>query len=153
MKEVPDPVRLLVLMGANTRAGRRGAGGLGSENCKILGADGRDTLNDNGERPLFVSATHGLALLDTFSSTAKNTTSHTFNERNKTCFDYMLTKQRDRKLVRDVIVHPQPPFLPISDHNIAPTHFLYVSTCVCMVSTSNKVYINRLWLPTLLVVS
>ena len=122
MKEVPQPVRLFVLTDANMRAGRRGGGGLVSENCKIVGIDGRDTLNDNGERSLFVSANHGLALLDTFFSAAKSTTSHTFNERNKTCFDYMLTKQRDRKLVWDVIVHPQPPFLPISDHNIATTH-------------------------------
>ena len=44
--------------------------------------------------------------------------SHTFNGRGKKCNGHILTRQRDRKLVRDVTVHPQPPFLPISDHNI-----------------------------------
>ncbi|CAN0016532.1 unnamed protein product, partial [Ascophyllum nodosum] len=40
---------------------------LGSEECKALGAYGRDTLNDNnGERLLSFSANHGLALLYTF---------------------------------------------------------------------------------------
>ena len=32
--------------------------------------------------------------------------------------NYILTRQRDRKFVRNVTVHPQPSFLPISDHNI-----------------------------------
>ena len=32
--------------------------------------------------------------------------------------DYILSRQRDRKLVRNVTVHPQPSFIPISDHNI-----------------------------------
>ena len=32
--------------------------------------------------------------------------------------NYILTGQRDHKLVRNVTVHPQPSFLPISDHNI-----------------------------------
>ena len=31
-------------------------------------------------------------------------------------------RQRDRKLVRDVTVHPQPSFLPISGHNIVTAH-------------------------------
>ena len=30
-------------------------------------------------------------------------------------------RQRDRKLVRNATVHPQPSFLPISNHNIVPT--------------------------------
>ena len=50
VKEVPEPERLFVLMGPNERAGRRGGRELGSsKNCKILGADGRDTLNDNDQ--------------------------------------------------------------------------------------------------------
>ena len=83
-----------------------GGGKLGSEECKVLGAYGRDTLNDDGERLLPFSANHDLALLNTFFSTAKNAISHTFNGRGKKRIDYILTKQRDRKLVRDVIVHP-----------------------------------------------
>ena len=34
-------------MDANARTGRRGGGKLGSEECKVFGAYGRDTLNDN----------------------------------------------------------------------------------------------------------
>ena len=35
---------------------------------------------------------------------------------------YILTMQRDRKLVRDVTVQPRSSFLPISDHNIVTAH-------------------------------
>ena len=122
VKEVPEHEQLFVLMDANARAGRRGGGKLGSEECKVLGAYGRDNLNDNGERLLSFSANHELALLNTFFSTAKNAISHTFNGRGKKRIDYILTRQRDRKFVRDVTVHPQPSFLPISDHNIVTAH-------------------------------
>ena len=118
VKEVPGHEQLFVLMDANARTRRRGGGKLGSKECKVLGAYGRDNLNDNGERLLSFSANHELALLNTFFSTAKNAISHTFNERGKKHIDYILTRQRDRKLVRNVTVHPQPSFLPISDHNI-----------------------------------
>ena len=122
MKEVPEHEQLFVLMDANVRTGRRGGGKLGSEECKVLGAYGQDTLNDNSERLLSFSANHELALLNIFFSTAKNAISHRFNGRGKKCIDYILTRQRDRKLVRDVTVHPQPPFLPISDHRVIAAH-------------------------------
>ena len=122
VKEVPEHEQLFVLMEANARTGRRGGGKLGSEECKVLGAYGRDSLNDNGERLLSFSANHELALLNTFFSTAKNAISHTFNGRGKKRIDYILTRQRDRKFVRDVTVHPQPPSLSISDHNIVTAH-------------------------------
>ena len=122
VKEVPEHEQLFVLMDANARTGRGGGGKLGSEECKVLGAYGRDNLNENGERLLSFSANHELALLNTFFSTAKNAISHTFNGRGKECIDYILTRQRDRKFVRDVTVHPQPSFLPISDHNIVTAH-------------------------------
>ena len=122
MKEVPEHEQLFVVMDANARTGRRGGGKLESEECKVLGAYGRDNLNDNGERLLSFSANHELALLNTFFSTAKNVISHTFNGRGKKCTDYILTRQRDRKIVRDVTVYPQPSFLPISDHNIVTAH-------------------------------
>ena len=51
-----------------------------------------------------------------------NAISHTFNGRGKKRFDYILTRQRDRRLVQDVNVNPQPPCLPISDHNIVTAH-------------------------------
>ena len=64
--------------------------------------------------------------MNTFFSTPKGGVSHTFNGRGKKRIDYILTRQRDRKLVRNVTVHPQPSFLPISDHNIvsAPVKLL-----------------------------
>ena len=114
-KKIPEHEQLFVLMDANARTGRRGGGKLGSEECKVLGAYGRDNLNHN-------SVNYELALLNTFFSTAKNAISHTFNGRGKTRIDYILTRQRDRKFVRDVTVHPQPSFLPISDHNIVTAH-------------------------------
>ena len=67
VKEVPEHEQLFVLMDANARTGRRGGGKLGSEECKVLGAYGRNNLNDNGERLLSFSANHELALLNTFS--------------------------------------------------------------------------------------
>ena len=73
-----------------------------------MSANGRDTLNDNDERPLSFSANHGLALLNTFFSTTKNETSHTFNGRGNKRVDCILTRHRGRQLMRDVTVHPQP---------------------------------------------
>ncbi|CAN0397335.1 unnamed protein product [Ascophyllum nodosum] len=71
VKEVPEHEQLLfVLMDANARTGRRGGGKPGSEECKVLGAYGRDNLNDNGERLLSFSANHEFAVLNTFFSTA-----------------------------------------------------------------------------------
>ena len=81
-----------LLIDTNARTGRRGGGKLGSEECKMLGAYCRDTLNDNGERLISFSADHGLALLNTVFSTAKNATSHTFNGRGKKRIDYILTR-------------------------------------------------------------
>ena len=120
VKELPENGQLFVLMDANARTGRRGGRKLGSEKCKVLGAYGRDTPNDSDERLLSFSANCGLALLNTFFSTAKDVISHTFNGRKRT--DYILTRQRDRNIARDVTVHPQSSFLPISDHNIVTAH-------------------------------
>ena len=122
VKGVPEHEQLFVSMDANARTGRRGGGKLGNEECKVLGAYGRDILNDNGKRLLSFSANHELALLNTFFSTTKNAILHTFNGRGRKCIDYILTRQRDRKLVRVVTVHPQPSFLPIANHNIVTAH-------------------------------
>ena len=125
MKEVPRNEHLFVLMDANTRTGRREKGGVESKDNKILGAYGRDTLNDNGELLLSFANNHDLAIVKTFFSTPKGGVSHAFNGRGKKRIDYILTRQRDRKLVRNNTVHPQPSF-PISVHNIlsAPVKFL-----------------------------
>ena len=83
LKEVPGHEQLFVLMDANTRTGRRGGRKLASEECKALGAYGRDTLNDYGKRLLSFPANNELALLNTFFSTAKNAISHTFKGRDR----------------------------------------------------------------------
>ena len=49
MEEIPKYEQLFVLMNANARTGRREKGQVESKDSKILGAYGRDTLNDNGE--------------------------------------------------------------------------------------------------------
>ena len=46
VKGVPSRDHLLVLMDANARTGMRG---IGWTDSKVLGAYGRDELNDNGE--------------------------------------------------------------------------------------------------------
>ena len=118
--------QLFVLMDANARTGRREKGQVGSKDSKFLGAYGRDTLNDNGELLLSFANNHDLPLVNTFFSTPKGGVSHTFNGRGKKRIDYILTRQRDCKFVRNVTVHPQPSSLPISDHNIvsAPVKLL-----------------------------
>ena len=126
VEEEPKHEQLFVLMGANARTGRRGKGQVGSKDSKILGAYGRDTLNDNGELLLSFANNHDLALVNTFFTTPKGGVSHTFNGRGKKRINYILRRQRDRKFLRNVTVHPQPSFLPISDHNIvsAPVKLL-----------------------------
>ena len=128
VKEVPKHEQLFVLMDTNARTGGREKGQVGSKDSKIIGAYGRDTLNDNGELLLSFANNHDLAriIMNTFFSTPKGGVSHSFNGRGKKRTDYILTGQRDRKLVRNVTVHPQPSFLPISGHNIvsAPVKLL-----------------------------
>ena len=67
VKEVPEHEHLFVLMNTNGRTGRRGGGKPGSEECKVVVAYGRDTLNNDGERLVSFPADHGLALLNMFS--------------------------------------------------------------------------------------
>ena len=126
VEEVPKHEQLFELMDANARTGRREKGQVGSKDSKILGSYDRDTLNDNGELLLSFASNHNLALVNTFFSTPKGGVSHTFSGRGKKRIDYILTRQRDRKFVRNVTVHPQPSFLPISDHDIgsAPVKLL-----------------------------
>ena len=79
VKEVPRHERLFVLMDADARTGRREKGGVGRKDNKILGAYGRDTLNDNGELLLSFANNHDLAIVNTFFSTPKGGVSHIFN--------------------------------------------------------------------------
>ena len=119
MEEVHKHEQLFVLMDANARTERREKGQVGSKDSKFLAAYGRDTLNDNGELLMSFANNYDLALVNTLFSTPKGGASHsTFNGRGNKRIDYILTRQRDRKYVRNVTVHSQPSFLPISDHNI-----------------------------------
>ena len=76
-------------MDANARTGRRGGGESGSESNKVLGAYGRDGINDNGERLLSFVANYDLSLVNTFFRTPKGGISHTFNGRGKKRIDYI----------------------------------------------------------------
>ena len=129
VEDVPKREQLFVSMDANARNRRREKGQEGSKNSKILGAYGRDTLDDNGELLLSFTNSRDLALVNIFFSTPKGGVLHTFNGRGKTRIDYILTRQHDGELVRNVTVHPQSSFLPILDPNIVsapvklPSHF------------------------------
>ena len=83
VEEVPRHEHMFVLMYVNARAGRRGKGGVGSKDDKILDAYGRDTLHDKGELLLFFANNHDLTVVNTFFSTPKGGVSHTFNGRGK----------------------------------------------------------------------
>ena len=126
VKEVPKYEQPFVLMDANARTGRRKKRQMGSKDRKKIGAYGRDILNDNGELLLSFANNHDLALVNTLFSTPKGGVSHTFNGRDEKRIGYILTRQRDCKLVRNVTVPPQPSFLPVSYHNIvsAPVKLL-----------------------------
>ena len=105
MEEVPGHEQLFVLMDVNALTGKRAKGGIGSKDNKIIGAYGRDTLNDNGELLVSFANNHDLAIVNTFCSTPKSGVSHTLNRRGKKLIDYIPTRQRERKLVRNVMVH------------------------------------------------
>ena len=126
LEEVPEQEQQFLLMDANARTGRREKGRVGSKDNKNVGAYGRDTLNDNGELLLSFANNHDIALVNMFFSTPNGGVSHTSNERGKTRIGYILRRQRDRILVWNVTVHPQPSFVLISDRNIvsAPVKFI-----------------------------
>ena len=83
VKGVPKHEQLFVLMGVNARTGRREKGQVVSMDSKILGAYGRNSLNDDGQLLLSFANDHGLALVNTLFSTPKGGVSHTFNGRGK----------------------------------------------------------------------
>ena len=72
---VPSRDHLLLLMDANARTGMRG---IGWTNSKVLGAYGRDELNDNGERLLTHATDNKLALTNTHYATPARGISYTF---------------------------------------------------------------------------
>ena len=120
VKGVPSRDHLLVLMDANARTGMRG---IGWTDSKVLGAYGRDELNDNGKRLLTHATDNKLALLNTYYSTPARGISYTFKspDRGKAQYrlDYILTRQVDRRLVRNVTVRTPPRENALgSNHNL-----------------------------------
>ena len=117
VRRVPSSDYMFVLIDANARTGVR----MGEEDCKVIGAYGRDTRvsDSNGTSPLRFAGDNKLALVSTFFSVPKGCTSRTFNgtrPADRKRFDYIITRQSHRKLVRNVTVHLQPH--ADSDHNI-----------------------------------
>ena len=115
--ECPAATYLFVLTYANARTGVR----IGEEDCKVIGAYGRDTRvsDNNGTSLLRFAGDNKLPLVNTFSSVPKGCTSRTFNgtrPADRKRIDYIITRQSNRKLVRNVTVHLQPH--ADSDHNI-----------------------------------
>ena len=94
---------------------------MGEEDCKVIGAYGRDTRvsDSNGTSLLRFAGDNKLALVNTFFSVPKGCTSRTFNgtrPADRKRINYIITRQSHRKLVRNVTVHLQP--YADSDHNI-----------------------------------
>ena len=118
---VPAREYVFVLTDANARTGKRGEGG-GEAYNKVLGAYGRDKLNENGKPLLGFAEDNKLALLNTFFCTPKSGVSYTFQSANRSKgqarLDYIPTKQADRRLIRCVNVRRPPREAPESDHNL-----------------------------------
>ena len=91
---------------------------------------------------------HNLSLVNTFFHTPKGGASHTFNERGKKRIDYILTRQRDRKLFRNVTVHHQTSLHPMSHHNVmsAPVKFLghFSRYCRCITAVEPTIDLQHL---------
>ena len=118
---VPAREYVFVLTDANARTGKRGEGG-GETDSKVLGAYGRDKLNENGKLLLGFAEDSKLALLNTFFCTPKSGVSYTFQSANRSKrqarLDCILTKQADHRLIRCGNVRRPPLEAPESDHNI-----------------------------------
>ena len=117
VRRVPSSDYLFVLIDANAKTGVR----MGEEECKVIGAYGRDTLvsDSNGTSLLRFVGDNKLALVNTFVSVPKGCTPRTFNGTrpvDRKRIDDIITRQSHRKLVRNFIVHLQPH--ADSDHNI-----------------------------------
>ena len=69
---VPAREYVIILTDADARTGKRGEGG-GEADSKVLGAYGRDKLNENGKLLLVFAEDNKLALLNTFFCTPKVT--------------------------------------------------------------------------------
>ena len=118
VSRVPSSDYLFVLIDSNARTDVR----MGEEeDCKVIGAYGRDTRvsDSNGTSLLRFAGDNKLALVNTFFSVPKGCTSRTFNgtrPADRKRIDYIITRKSHHKLVRNATVHLQP--RADSDHNI-----------------------------------
>ena len=118
---VPAREYVFVLTDANARTGKRGEGG-GEAGSKVLGAYGRDRLLETGKLLLGFAEDNKFALLNTFFCTPKRGVTYTLQNANRSKgqarFDYILTKQADRRLTRCVNVRRPPLEAPEWNHNL-----------------------------------
>ncbi|CAB1101716.1 unnamed protein product [Ectocarpus sp. CCAP 1310/34] len=118
IREVHSRDHLVVLMDANARTGRRRDGCC---DAKIMGAYGRDIMNNNGERLLGLASDNQLSLTSTCFR--KCGVQHTFQSSNKGKekyrLDFILMRQADRRFVRNVSVKRVD--FKDSDHNLVLT--------------------------------
>ena len=125
VQQILKKERLFVLMDANARTGEK-IHGERTEDDGVLGAYGRDELNNNGKRLVNFATDNKLAVTNTFFSMGKGGISHTYTgvigdrAGDFKRIDYILTRQAHRPRVHNVEVHPQPnrPIKADSDHNM-----------------------------------
>ena len=79
---VPTREYVFVLTDVNARTGKRGEGGGGADS-KVLGAYGRDKVNENGKLLLGFAEDNNLALLNTLFCTPKSGVPCTFQSANR----------------------------------------------------------------------
>ena len=125
VQQIPKKKCIFVLMDANARTGEK-VEEERTEDDGVLGAHGRDELNNNGKRLLNFATDNKLAVTNTFFSTRKGGILHTYNgvignrAGDFKHIDYILARQAHRPSVHNVEVHPQPnrPIKADSDHNM-----------------------------------
>ncbi|CAM9779802.1 unnamed protein product, partial [Sphacelaria rigidula] len=99
------------MMDANARTGKREVGDM--DDARVLGEYGRDTRNDNGRRPLKCAAQNKMVITNTFFRTpirGESSTAYTYagpKVEHRWRLDYILVRQYDRRLVRNVTVHTE----------------------------------------------
>ena len=129
VQRIPKKECLFVLMDANARTGEKIEGG-GTEDDGVLGAYGRDELNDKVNACLNFATDNKLAATNTFFSTRKGGISHTYDgvvgdrAGDFKRIDYILTRQAHRPRAPNVEVHPQPnrPIKADSNHKHGVCH-------------------------------
>ena len=105
IRETPGSDHIVVMMDANARTGK-GQDGCGDAN--VMGAYGRDKLNDNGARLLEMAADHRLCLINTYFRPPNTAARHTFQcaniNKGRHTLDFLLVRQADRRLVRNLSI-------------------------------------------------